>query len=147
MPPTFRGTQSRYIYSDADTTFFPMLSLQAYHAECTPAVFWRAHNAECGHAEHVLQAAQRAIKNKALSYLSALKDPQITADLLQRTRSATNMTDQISALACLVDSEGGTYTGLQASNRFLLSTPVISGIAASKVQCSCLARHAKTILC
>ncbi|KAK9918305.1 hypothetical protein WJX75_003036 [Coccomyxa subellipsoidea] len=51
------------------------------------------------------QAAQRAIKNKALSYLSALKDPQVTADLLQRTRSATNMTDQISALACLVDSE------------------------------------------
>ncbi|BDA49167.1 Aminopeptidase N [Coccomyxa sp. Obi] len=52
------------------------------------------------------QAAQRAIKNKALSYLSALKDPKVTADLLQRTRSATNMTDQISALACLADSEG-----------------------------------------
>lgn len=53
----------------------------------------------------VVQAAQRAIKNKALSYLSTLKDPSVTADLLQRTRSATNMTDQISALACLVDSE------------------------------------------
>lgn len=52
-----------------------------------------------------VQAAQRAIKNKALSYLSALKDPKVTADLLQRMRSATNMTDQISALACLVDSE------------------------------------------
>ncbi|EIE24754.1 aminopeptidase N, partial [Coccomyxa subellipsoidea C-169] len=50
-------------------------------------------------------SAQRAIKNKALSYLSTLKDPSVTADLLQRTRSATNMTDQISALACLVDSE------------------------------------------
>ncbi len=63
-------------------------------------------HAECVHAEHMLQAAQRAIKNKALSYLSALKDAKVTADLLQRTRSATNMTDQISALACLVDSEG-----------------------------------------
>jgi aminopeptidase N len=59
-------------------------------------------------ADHlkVVQAAQRAIKNKALSYLSALRDPKVTADLLDRSRSATNMTDQIAALACLVDSDG-----------------------------------------
>lgn len=29
----------------------------------------------------------------------------MTADLLQRSRAATNMTDQIAALACLADSE------------------------------------------
>lgn len=55
-----------------------------------------------------MQAAQRAIKNKALSYLSALYDPKVTADLLDRTRSATNMTDQIAALACLAESESET---------------------------------------
>ena len=52
-----------------------------------------------------MQAAQRALKNRALSYLSALRDPAVTQDLLARTRAATNMTDQISALACLADSE------------------------------------------
>ncbi|CAK0786230.1 hypothetical protein CVIRNUC_009443 [Coccomyxa viridis] len=51
------------------------------------------------------QAARRAVKNKALGYLSALDDPAVHADLLERTRSATNMTDQISALAGLADSE------------------------------------------
>ena len=45
------------------------------------------------------------MKNKALGYLSALDDPAVHADLLERTRSATNMTDQISALAGLADSE------------------------------------------
>jgi aminopeptidase N len=51
------------------------------------------------------QAAKRALKNKALGYLSALDDPAVSADLLKRTRSATNMTDQIAALAGLCDSE------------------------------------------
>ena len=51
------------------------------------------------------QAARRALKNKALGYLSALGDPKVSADLLERTRSATNMTDQTSALAGLCDSE------------------------------------------
>lgn len=51
------------------------------------------------------QAAKRALKNKALGYLSALDDPSVSADLLERTRSATNMTDQIAALAGLCDSE------------------------------------------
>ncbi len=51
-----------------------------------------------------MQAAKRALKNKSLSYLSALKDAKVTADLLRRARGATNMTDQIAALACLADS-------------------------------------------
>ena len=52
-----------------------------------------------------VQAAKRALKNKALGYLSALGDPKVSADLRERTRSATNMTDQIAALAGLCDSE------------------------------------------
>ncbi len=51
------------------------------------------------------QAAKRALKNKALGYLSALDDPKVSADLLERARSATNMTDQIAALAGLCDSD------------------------------------------
>ena len=63
--------------------------------DCTAceAVYWAA------------QAAKRALKNKALGYLSALDDPKVSADLLERARSATNMTDQIAALAGLCDSD------------------------------------------
>ena len=38
-------------------------------------------------------AARRAVKAKALGYLSALGDSQVTADLLARYRASTNMTD------------------------------------------------------
>ncbi|KAJ9514038.1 hypothetical protein QJQ45_021130 [Haematococcus lacustris] len=47
--------------------------------------------------------ARRALKNKALAMLSSLEDPEITANILQRFREATNMTDQIGALSCLVE--------------------------------------------
>lgn len=50
--------------------------------------------------------ARRALKNKALGYLASLGDPAVTASLLQRFREATNMTDEISALASL-DRAGG----------------------------------------
>ena len=46
------------------------------------------------------------MKNRALSYLSTLKDAKVSEGLLARSRAATNMTDQIAALACLADSEG-----------------------------------------
>jgi aminopeptidase N len=49
-------------------------------------------------------AARRAIKNKALAYLSMLKDPAVTADILKRFRGATNMTDKIAMLAALSDT-------------------------------------------
>ncbi|GFH14567.1 uncharacterized protein HaLaN_10648 [Haematococcus lacustris] len=39
--------------------------------------------------------ARRALKNKALAMLSSLEDPEITANILQRFREATNMTDQV----------------------------------------------------
>jgi aminopeptidase N len=42
--------------------------------------------------------ARRAIKNKALALLSTLHDTGITANLLQRFREATNMTDQVRTL-------------------------------------------------
>ena len=64
------------------------------------------------------QAAKRALKNKALGYLSALDDPKISADLLERARSATNMTDQIAALAGLCDSDCERHT-LKHSGSYL----------------------------
>lgn len=51
-------------------------------------------------------AARRALKNKALAYLAALGDAAITQQVLNRFGAATNMTDKISALAALIDSEG-----------------------------------------
>ncbi|KAL4441019.1 hypothetical protein ABPG77_010450 [Micractinium sp. CCAP 211/92] len=50
--------------------------------------------------------ARRALKNKALGYLASLGDPAVTSSLLQRFREATNMTDEINALAAL-DRAGG----------------------------------------
>lgn len=52
----------------------------------------------------VVQSQCRAIKNKALAYLSMLKDPAVTADILKRFRGATNMTDKIAMLAALSDT-------------------------------------------
>jgi len=49
------------------------------------------------------QAARRALKNRALYYLGELGDASVTADLLRRTREATNMTDHLAALSALVD--------------------------------------------
>ena len=51
-------------------------------------------------------AARRALKNKALAYLAALGDAAVTQQVLNRFGTATNMTDKISALAALIDSEG-----------------------------------------
>lgn len=51
-------------------------------------------------------AARRALKNKALTYLAALGDAAVTQQVLNRFGTATNMTDKISALAALIDSEG-----------------------------------------
>ena len=52
------------------------------------------------------QAARRALKNRALYYLGELGDGKVSADLLRRTREATNMTDHIAALAALTDHPG-----------------------------------------
>ena len=48
----------------------------------------------------------RQIKNKALLYLSMLKEENVTSDILGRFRGASNMTDSISMLATLADSPG-----------------------------------------
>jgi len=50
--------------------------------------------------------ARRALKNKALGYLSVLQEGNITDDLLRRFKEATHMTDEISSLAAL-DRAGG----------------------------------------
>lgn len=64
-------------------------------------------------------AARRALKNKALAYLAALGDTTITQQVLDRFGAATNMTDKISALAALIDSEGMLYMQLDATNPHL----------------------------
>jgi aminopeptidase N len=51
-------------------------------------------------------SARRAAKNKALALLSTLGDESVTEQLLRRFRAATNMTDRISALACLAETPG-----------------------------------------
>ncbi|EFJ47753.1 hypothetical protein VOLCADRAFT_81369 [Volvox carteri f. nagariensis] len=50
--------------------------------------------------------ARRAIKNRSLAMLSSLEEPEITAMLLNRFKAATNMTDEIAALSCLVELAG-----------------------------------------
>ena len=73
--------------------------------------------ADVPYSPEFASAARRAIKNKALSFLAALHSgPDANADaaatfraeLLRRARDATNMTDRVAALACLVDSRRGT---------------------------------------
>lgn len=52
--------------------------------------------------------ARRALKNRAVMYLASLKDDSITSSIFNRFKEATNMTDEISALAAL-DVAGGTH--------------------------------------
>ena len=60
-------------------------------------------------------AARRALKNKALAYLAALGDAAVTQQVLNRYGTATNMTDKISALAALIDSEGEMWWKLSGT--------------------------------
>lgn len=95
-------------------------------------------------------AARRALKNKALAYLAASGDAAITEQVLSRYRAASNMTDKISALAALTDSEGkagmpclchALTAGKAQVNAFktagrvmqCVPTPVLT----SKIRCAC----------
>lgn len=51
-------------------------------------------------------AARRAVKSKALAYLSSLGESEVALDILARFRKAENMTDKISCLSALNDSPG-----------------------------------------
>ena len=66
-------------------------------------------------------AAKRTLKNKALQVLAATGDPGILQDLLNRSREATNMTDQAAAVAALVDSPGKIE--LRPNVNFFLFSP------------------------
>ncbi|KAK9059299.1 hypothetical protein SSX86_021918 [Deinandra increscens subsp. villosa] len=50
--------------------------------------------------------ARRALKNTALGYLASLEDEEITELVLQEYKTATNMTDQFSALAAIAQKPG-----------------------------------------
>ena len=84
--------------------------------------------ADVPYSPEFASAARRAIKNKALSFLAALHSERAGADateaatfraeLLRRSRDATNMTDRVAALACLVDSPRGTKEREEALSEF-----------------------------
>ena len=84
--------------------------------------------ADVPYSPEFASAARRAIKNKALSFLAALHSERAGADaeaaatfraeLLRRSRDATNMTDRVNALACLVDSPRGTTEREAALSEF-----------------------------
>lgn len=50
--------------------------------------------------------ARRALKNTALGYLASLEDQEITDLVLNEYKTATNMTDQFSALAAIAQKPG-----------------------------------------
>ncbi|PWA87763.1 peptidase M1 family protein [Artemisia annua] len=50
--------------------------------------------------------ARRALKNTALAYLASLDDEEITELVLNEYKTATNMTDQFSALAAIAQKPG-----------------------------------------
>ncbi|MFS7927278.1 putative cytosol alanyl aminopeptidase [Helianthus anomalus] len=50
--------------------------------------------------------ARRALKNTALGYLASLEDEEITELVLHEYKTATNMTDQFSALAAIAQKPG-----------------------------------------
>lgn len=49
--------------------------------------------------------ARRSLKNTALGYLSVLDDPAVVQEALRRFRAADNMTDQLAALAALINRD------------------------------------------
>lgn len=59
-----------------------------------------------GYSPDFKSVARRALKNKAIAYLSTLKKPTITTSILARFKAAKNMTDQIASLAALIDLPG-----------------------------------------
>jgi aminopeptidase N len=70
------------------------------------AAIAEAEIASGGYSPDFKSVARRALKNKAIAYLSTLKKPSITASILARFKAAKNMTDQIASLAALVDHPG-----------------------------------------
>lgn len=48
---------------------------------------------------------KRSIRNRALAYLSSLNQPEYNQECLKRFREATNMTDSVSAVACLANND------------------------------------------
>ena len=53
-----------------------------------------------------VSCAKRKLKNQALLLLSASGEPEILQELLLRQREASNMTDELAAVAALANVEG-----------------------------------------
>ena len=94
------------------------------------------------------QAARRALKNRALYYLGELGDGKVTADLLRRTREATNMTDHIAALAALTDHPGAPYpmpVCPPRSNPLAAACSMTGTVGALDCPCTCCCTAAGTL--
>ena len=57
-----------------------------------------------GYSPDFASVARRAIRNKALGYLSCLSDAGVISDIAKRHAAASNMTDSVATLAALVDN-------------------------------------------
>jgi aminopeptidase N len=68
--------------------------LRAYHANQTPGAY----------SPNATDAAKRALKNLALSYMSELDDQEAHALVQHQYEGANNMTDRLAALSALVHS-------------------------------------------
>jgi len=74
-------------------------------------VYETLHDREnAGYRVDALAIGQRALKNVCLDYLMQLDEPEGRALALKQFHTASNMTDQLGALAPLVNSEGSERT-------------------------------------
>lgn len=95
--PTLLHEVREYVTRELAQRLQPELEAAVKDNDSAPGEAYEFNAAAC---------ARRALKNKALGYLAALGDPAVTEGLLRRLREATNMTDEINALAAL-DRTGG----------------------------------------
>lgn len=88
-----------YIVKEIASRLRPDLEAAMKENEDAPGTAYHFSAAEC---------ARRALKNRAVMYLASLKDDTISESIFKRFKEATNMTDEISALAAL-DIAGGKH--------------------------------------
>lgn len=88
-----------YIVKEIASRLRPDLEAAMKENEDAPGTAYHFSAAEC---------ARRALKNRAVMYLASLKDNAISESIFKRFKEATNMTDEISALAAL-DIAGGKH--------------------------------------
>lgn len=95
--PTLMHAVREFVTAELAAALRPELEAAVVANDAAPGEAYEFTAAAC---------ARRALRNKALGYLAALGEAPVTEELSRRLRGATNMTDEISALAAL-DHAGG----------------------------------------